>query len=176
VLARPRLHVRLDGHAPFIDRTAWVIYGNGGPHEAMYLRGRLTNFGMETARECSAFVDRISIGEKLYDSDRSPLPWTHENGDAAYLPRSVGRWRKRSVLFDICKVDRKYNELQILTKRSQRGYDTFVSDGIYEIEIAAEAANWASSGKMTVLLSYTKDPADLIVLGVTTRSRFPRLW
>jgi hypothetical protein len=136
------------------------IFGN-----AKYIRAWVNNVRGFTAQNCQVFIERIWLGNRLLDDERTLLTWT--DLPETYTLEEMRKGYRQGHYIDICASDSCDPRLKIISQRQLRGYHMYPDHGTYTLELCAEARKPCHSGRFMIKVKHTGNPDGLHV--VTTR-------
>jgi hypothetical protein len=117
-----------------------------------YVRAWVYNWSGMTARNVRVFIDKISVGDRILDAERSPLHWTDLVD--IYALSDLDKGYERGAYIDICASDSIDQRFQIISQKSTRGYHRFNESGVYRLELSAEAAKPCKAARMILQIHY----------------------
>jgi hypothetical protein len=152
-------------HEPF-DRFASTAAWVGPEHgQSKYIRVWTYNSWGFPAHRVEVYVDRILHEGEVIEAERCPMHWA-DFKDAFEYPKAMRQGHANGWYVDICAADSIDPRLQFLSlKGIERGYHKYSSDGIYTVELSAEASKPCSFDRLTLTIAYDeKDWTNLQVI------------
>jgi hypothetical protein len=149
--------------------TSSVLSKRESVGRSKYVRLWVYNAFGFLARHCQVFLDRISLDGKVLDDERTPLHWT--DVDVYEFP-SLRRGYRNGHYIDVCAADSIDPQLQLLTQKGLKGYHRYPDDGVYTIELTAEADKPCSFGSFKFLIGH--DGTDWQKLAVIAATPGPK--
>ena len=121
--------------------------------DSRYIRAWVINDWGFPAHHCQVFVERIWLGDRLIDDERSPLHWTDLSDHAFSFPY-MRHGDRNGRYVDICSADSVDSRFQVISQKWTKGYHRFAESGVYKLELCAEAMRPCSFSGLTLLVRH----------------------
>jgi hypothetical protein len=139
----------------FQNSTAsFNVSGGTASGRSRYIRVWVFNSWGFPAHRAEVYVDRISCDGKVLESERSPMHWS-DFKEAFEYPKPMRSGHQNGWYVDICAADSIDPRLQFLSlKGVERGYHKYSEEGIYTIELTAEASKPCKFDHLTLTVGH----------------------